>query len=143
MLDIDWTLGGCLISVMVFLVLMNKLLFKPLSHFMETRDKGIRDDLDEAARLRQQAEAALATYESALNTARRDMTEQGVAAQRALEAKQREIIEEARGNAGRMVADAQASITREAQEARSQLADQARALARLVVSKLIGREVVR
>jgi F-type H+-transporting ATPase subunit b len=138
MLDIDWTLGACLISVSVFLWLLNRLLFKPLGHFMETRDNGIRDDLDEAARLRQQAEAALATYESTLSTARRDMVEQAAAAQRTLEAKQREIIEEARGNAGRMVAAAQATITRDVDEARSQLADQARALARLVVSKLIG-----
>ena len=138
MLDIDWTLGACLISVSVFLWLLNRLLFKPLGHFMETRDNGIRDDLDEAARLRQQAEAALATYESTLSTARRDMVEQAAAAQRTLEAKQRGIIEEARGNAGRMVAAAQATITRDVDEARSQLADQARALARLVVSKLIG-----
>ena len=59
MLDINWTLPVALVSVIVFLVLMNKILFKPLIQFMDARDKGIRDDLEEAARLRQQAEGAL------------------------------------------------------------------------------------
>jgi F-type H+-transporting ATPase subunit b len=143
MLDIDWTLPVALVSVIIFLVLMNKLLFKPLIQFMDARDKGIRDDLDEAARLRQQAEAALTSYESAIGAARRDMAEQAAAVQRAMEAKQREQIEQARSEAHTLVAEAQATITRETQGARTRLADAARELARLVVAKLVGREVKR
>jgi F-type H+-transporting ATPase subunit b len=143
MLDIDWTLPVALVSVVIFLVLMNKLLFKPLIQFMDARDKGIRDDLDEAARLRQQAEGALTSYESAIGAARRDMAEQAVAMQRTMEAKQREQTEQARSEAHTLVAEAQATITRETQEARSRLADAARELARLVAAKLMGREVRR
>jgi F-type H+-transporting ATPase subunit b len=143
MLDIDWTLPVALVSVIVFLVLMNKILFKPLLQFMDARDKGIRDDLEEAAGLRQQAEGALTTYESALGAARRDMTEQAAALQRAMDAKQREQIEQARNEANTLVADAQATIARETQEVRTRLAAEARELARLVVAKLMGREVAR
>ena len=143
MLDIDWTLPVALVSVIIFLVLMNKVLFRPLMQFMEAREKGIRDDLDEASRLRQQAESALATYESALGAARREMAEQAGAVQRTMEAKQREQMEAARNEANTMVAGAQATIARETQEARTRLADQARELARLVVAKLMGREVRR
>lgn len=143
MLDIDWTLPVSLVSVVIFLVLMNKLLFKPLIQFMDVRNKGIRDDLEEAARSRQQAEDALAAYESALGTARRDMTEQAAAMQRALDAKQREQSEQARTTANTLVAEAQATIARETEEARLRLATEARELARLVAAKLIGREVGR
>jgi F-type H+-transporting ATPase subunit b len=143
MLDIDWTLPVALVSAIIFLVLMNKVLFRPLMQFMEAREKGIRDDLDEASRLRQQAESALATYESALGAARREMVEQAGAVQRTMEAKQREQMEAARNEANTMVAGAQATIARETQEARTRLADQARELARLVVAKLMGREVRR
>ena len=143
MLDIDWTLPVALVSVIIFLVLMNKILFKPLLQFMDARDKGIRDDLEEAARLRQQAEGALTTYESALGAARRDMAEQAAALQRAMDAKQREQIEQARNEASTLVADAQATIARETQEVRTRLAAEARELARLVVAKLMGREVAR
>jgi F-type H+-transporting ATPase subunit b len=143
MLDIDWTLPVALVSVVIFLFLMNKILFKPLLQLMETRDQGNHSDLEEAARLRQQAEAALTTYESALAAARRDMVEQLAAVQRAVEAKQREQIEQARHEAAALVAEAQATIARETQEARLRLAAQARELARLVVAKLIGREVTR
>jgi F-type H+-transporting ATPase subunit b len=143
MLDVNWTLPVALVSVIIFLVLMNSLLFKPLLQFMEARERGIRDDLDAAMRLRQQAEAALAAYESALGAARRDMAEQAAAAQRSMEAKQREQIEQARNEANTLVAGAQATIAREAQEARTRLADEARGLARLVVTKLMGREVRR
>ena len=143
MLDINWTLPVALVSVIVFLILMNKILFKPLIQFMDARDKGIRDNLEEAARLRQQAESALTTYESAIGTARRDMAEQAAAVQRAMDAKQREQIEQARNEAHTLVAEAQATITRETQEARTRLVDVARELARLVVVKLMGREVRR
>jgi F-type H+-transporting ATPase subunit b len=143
MLDIDWTLPVALVSVVIFLFLMNKILFKPLLQLMETRDKGIRDDLEEATRLRQQAEAALTTYESALVAARREMAEQLAAVQRTVEAQQREQIEQARQTANALVVEAQATIARETQEARIRLASQARELARLVVAKLIGREVTR
>jgi F-type H+-transporting ATPase subunit b len=143
MLDIDWTLPVALVSIVIFLFLLNKILFKPLLQLMETRDKGIRDDLEEATRLRQQAEAALTTYESALAAARREMTEQLAAVQRTVEAQQREQIEQARQKANALVAEAQATIARETQDARIHLASQARELARLVVAKLIGREVTR
>jgi F-type H+-transporting ATPase subunit b len=143
MLDIDWTLPVALVSVVIFLVLMNKILFKPLVQFMDARDKGIHDDLEEAARLRQQAEGALTAYESSLGAARREMTEQAAAVQRAMDAKQREQSERARNEANALVADAQATIAQETQEARTRLAAEARELARLVVAKLMGREVTR
>jgi F-type H+-transporting ATPase subunit b len=143
MLDIDWTLPVALVSVVIFLILMNKILFKPLVQFMDARDKGIRDDLDEAARLRQQAEDALTAYESSMGAARREMTEQAAAVQRAMDAKQREQSEQARHEANALVAEAQATIAQETQEARTRLAAEARELARLVVAKLMGREVTR
>jgi F-type H+-transporting ATPase subunit b len=143
MLDIDWTLGVALISVIVFLTVMNKVLFQPLVRFLEARDRGIADDLAEAARLRQQAEGALTTYEAALATARREMAEQAAAVQRAMEAKQRELSEHARQEAAQLVAEAQATLAQETEQARAQLAQQARELAQLVAAKLIGRAVAR
>jgi F-type H+-transporting ATPase subunit b len=143
MLEVDWTLPVALVSVIIYLLLMNKILFKPLSRFMEARDKGIHDDLAEASRLRQQAETALMTYEGALAAARRELAEQAVGAQRAMEAQQRAIIEQARSEANQMARDAQATIARETETARARLADEARKLARLVVAKLMGREVTR
>ena len=143
MLDVDWTLPVALVSVIIFLILMNSILFKPLMQFMAAREKGILDDLDEASRLRQQAESALTAYESALAAARREMAEQAGAVQRTMEAKQREQIEAARSEASAMVAAAQATIAGETREARTRLADEARELARLVVAKLMGREVTR
>ena len=143
MLDIDWTLPVALVSVIVFLFLMNKVLFKPLVQLMEARDKRIQDDLEQAARLRQQAEGAMTTYETALAAARREMGEQAAAVQRAMESKQREQIDAARRQAHTMVTGAEATVEQETQEARLRLADQARELARLVVAKFISREVGR
>jgi F-type H+-transporting ATPase subunit b len=143
MLEIDWTLPVALISVMVFLFLMKRLLFKPLGDFMAMRDKGIEDDLGEARHLRLEAEAALTTYDATLGEARRHMAEEAVATQRTMEAQQREIIERARSEASQMVSEAQAIVARETEEARVRLADMARNLARLLVAKLLGREAAR
>ena len=139
MLDISWTLPIAFVSVLIFLVLLNRILFKPLVQFMEAREQGIGQDLAESARLRQQAEAALTAYQAALATTRRDEAEQMAAAQRAMEAQQREIIEGARSKAGSMVAEAQAGIARETEEARARIAAEAPELARLLATKLVGR----
>jgi F-type H+-transporting ATPase subunit b len=143
MLEIDWTLPVALISVMVFLFLMKRILFKPLGDFMAARDRGIEDDLAEARRVRLAAEAALTTYDAALGEARRHMAEEAVATQRTMEAQQREIIERTRSEASQMVSEAQATVARETEEARVRLADMARNLARLLVAKLLGREAAR
>src|SRR5918992_2097110 len=128
MLDIDWTLPVALVSIIVFLILMNKLLFKPLTQLMDARNRGIHDDLQEATHLRQQAEGALTTYESALGAARREMMEQAGAVQRAMEARQRGQIDAARREANTMVAGAQATVAEEAREAPRRHADQAQRL---------------
>jgi F-type H+-transporting ATPase subunit b len=143
MLEIDWTLPVALVSVIVFLFLMSKILFKPLSEFMERRDRGVEDDLAEARRLRQQAEAALTTYESSLAEARRQMAEEAITTQRTMEAQQREVVEQARGEASQIVTEAQATIARETEAARVRLVDAARHLAQLLVAKLMGREAAR
>lgn len=139
MLDITWTLPVAFVSVVVFLILMNQIFFKRLGQFMEAREKRIEHDLAEAARLQQQAEGGLTTYQTAMASARRDAADQMAAAQRALEAKQRETVEGARGEATAMVTQVQATIAREAEETRGRLATEARALARLVAAKLVGR----
>jgi F-type H+-transporting ATPase subunit b len=138
-LDITWTLPVAFVSVVVFLILMNQIFFKRLGQFMEAREKRIEHDLAEAARLQQQAEGGLTTYQTAMASARRDAADQMAAAQRALEAKQRETVEGARGEATAMVTQVQATIAREAEETRGRLATEARALARLVAAKLVGR----
>jgi F-type H+-transporting ATPase subunit b len=138
-LDITWTLPVAFVSVVVFLILMNQIFFKRLGQFMEAREKRIEHDLAEAARLQQQAEGGLTTYQTAMASARRDAADRMAAAQRALEAKQRETVEGARGEATAMVTQVQAAIAREAEETRGRLATEARALARLVAAKLVGR----
>ena len=139
MLDVDWSFPIAFLSVLIFLVLMHKIFFKPLSQHMEQRQKRIDDDLAEGARVRQQAEAALRTYQAAIATARREAAEQSAMTQRAMEARQREIVEGARGEASTLVADAQATIAGETEESRARLVAEARELARLVASKLVGR----
>ena len=139
MLDLNWTMPVAFVSVIVFLILMHRILFKPLSQFVGAREKGIEDDLGEATRLRQQAETELTAYEAALAAARREAAEQAAAAQRAMEAKQREIIEGARTQAAAMVTEAQTSIAQQAEESRLRLAAETRELAQRVVAKLIGR----
>jgi len=139
MLDIDWSLPVAFVSVLVFIVLMHTLLFKPLVRFMDARAHGIAQDLAEAARLRQQAESALTTYQAALAAARREMAEQMAMTQRAVEARQRELIERAREEGATLVGEAQATIAREAEEVRARLQTEARQLAQLVVAKLVGR----
>ena len=88
-----------------------------------------------------EADAKLADYEKSLSTARARAADEGRKVR--LEAVAHEI--EVTGKAKAMAVDAmntaQATVKRETESARSELLPQADALARQMVSKLLGREV--
>ena len=130
-----------LINIAILCALLRIFLWKPVLGIIEKRQQVIRDDLDEAARKKQEAEAAKAEYEASLSGARKESA--ALVEQARAEAGERYDAIIARANAEADAIREKAGVDAAAQkeqmlsEARGELAD----LAILAAARLMGGTV--
>lgn len=105
------------VSFGTLLFLLNKYALPPLLAALDAREKTIKDSLEQAARVKSEAEEAMAQYQAKLKAAQQE-------AQALIEAARQRAAEEAEANeqrarqeARRLVADARVEIERERQQA--------------------------
>ncbi|MGO9117612.1 MAG: hypothetical protein ACLQPD_08365 [Desulfomonilaceae bacterium] len=141
MIQINITLIIQIINFLVFMLLLNALLYKPVIAKIRERETRIRKDREKAAELDQQVQEQEKRHQEELAVAR----QQGALEKNALtaEAKKKEaaILDKARLEAARIVEDMKASIRIEAEQVRKALAAEMAPLAQSIFEKLLGRPV--
>ncbi len=141
MININITLVIQIINFLVFMLLLNALLYKPVAAKIRERETRIRNDRDKAADLDRQVQEQEKRHQEELALAR----QQGALEKNTLtaEAKKKEadILEKARLEAARIVEDMKASIRVEAEQVRKALAAEMTPLAQSISEKILGRPV--
>jgi len=123
------------ITFAIFYIVMQKVLIPRVGGILESRHTRIAQDVEEAARLKAQADAAIETYESELAAARAKSNAIGAAARadakakaeaerRAIEASLAEKIKAAEARIGEIKAKAFADVGAVAEEAASAVIEQ-------------------
>jgi len=132
------------VNFAIFVGLLYYFAKKPVKTFLETRSQTVSTQLEEAARLRREAEGMLAKYKAKLqkiDDERREIVE-GYLKQ--AEKERREILENARELAERLKADATVTITYEVKQAQKQLreriVDEAVQIAREIIEKKLDQK---
>jgi F-type H+-transporting ATPase subunit b len=137
----DGSLVFILILFMVFVFVMNRLLFRPIGHVLDERESVIDGDTKEARAALQRHNSKLAEYEEAIRRARVEgyqLVEQKRIL--ALQARQK-TIDAAKQQAARQIEQAKADITQQAADTRRDLGSEARNIAAQVSSAVLGRTV--
>lgn len=129
-------------DVVVFLLLVyptSRLLLRPIVRIIEDREKRSEGALAGAESLSHEAVELQRELEVHLREAH--ASAQGRRAEVLAEAEeaQRESLERARGDAGRIVESVRRSVAEDLSAARTSLADEARTLAREAASRILGR----
>jgi F-type H+-transporting ATPase subunit b len=140
-IQINITLIIQIMNFLVFMLLLNALLYKPVVAKIREREARIRKDREKAAELDQQVQEQEKRHQEQLATAR----QQGAVEKNALtaEAKKKEaaILDKARVEAARIVEDMKASIRVEAEQVRKALDTEMTDLAKSISEKILGRPV--
>jgi F-type H+-transporting ATPase subunit b len=140
-IQINITLIIQIINFLVFMLLLNALLYKPVVAKIRERETRIRKDREKAAELDQQVQEQEKRHQEELAVAR----QQGALEKNALtaEAKKKEaaILDKARLEAARIVEDMKASIRVEAEQVRKALDTEMAPLAQSIFEKILGRPV--
>ncbi len=133
---IQWT------NFLILLVVLNKILIKPLLSHMESRDAQVTGDLETAKRDRSEAAGYISQYEDALAEIQRENTEAFIALQQEMTEATRKRLDEIRERTSREVEETRQSIAAQAKQAASELESGAGRLAGEIATRLAGRSIV-
>ena len=130
-----------LISFGILFWVLYKYAFPPILETLETRERKIRESLDQAEQSRATAELKLKEYETKLQAASKEaealMVEAKNKAQRLLDENQQKL----RADSERIKEEATQDIERERRKALADIKSQTADLAMLVAEKVIGRSL--
>jgi F-type H+-transporting ATPase subunit b len=134
-LSVLWVIALLLICVVV----LNTLIFKPILAMSESRAKAVRDARELAASAAEKAAEASATFDRTLATARAEVYGQMDEARRAALARRSALMADTRQETERVLHDAAARLEAQAAAARTSLERDAAALAGDIVGRVLGR----
>ena len=113
--------GFALINFGIFLAIMSRLAWKPLKKFMADRHDDIAKNLDEAAKLRAEAEATLHKYQEKIGGIDREIDTLLATIRKEAEVDKARIMAAAEADAKRLKEDAERQIAAEIESARREL----------------------
>lgn len=128
-------------NFLILLIILNKILIKPLMSHMESRDAQIAGDFEAAERDRGEAAGYISQYEDALAEIQRENTEALIALQQEMTEATRKRLDEIRERTSREIEETRQSISAQAKQAASELESGAGRLAGEIATRLAGRSI--
>jgi F-type H+-transporting ATPase subunit b len=141
MLDFTITFFITFFNIAILYFILRKLLFKPITKFMQDRSLKIRNEQELASRERSRADELRVMYEGMLRNAEEE-ADQILAEARETGMRQAEtIIERGRAEAEGLIAAAQERIELESRKASASIKAEAVSLAVVAASRILRRQV--
>ena len=137
----DASLVFVLILFVIFVFVMNRILFRPISRILDSRQTLIEGSANEARAAKRRYDAKLADYEATIRQTRAESyrrLEQDRAV--AMEGR-RKVIEEAKQQANEQIGHARLEIGKQAALARTALESEAHQIAERISRTILGRTV--
>jgi F-type H+-transporting ATPase subunit b len=137
----DLTLVVQIVLFLIFMWVMNRLLFRPTLRVLEERDRQIQGARGKAADLETRVEAAIARYNESIREARVAGENERARFVREAMAEEERIANEGRAKAAEAMTRIQESIAQEAVTARAELKSRGREFAALITEQVLGRRI--
>ena len=134
---IFWTL----VTFLLLLLLLSKYAWGPIVAAMNAREEGIKGDLDNARREREEAQKLVEEHRALINLARKERADAVEAGRRDAERRKAEILEEARRQREQLMKQAETQIEAGLRQARAGLKGEAADLAIQAAGKLMGKNL--
>jgi len=141
MIDLNVTLIIQLVVVLILMVILSQMAFKPFLRLMFTRREWLNDMEKKTRELKQCLEEMMERYQEAMAMAQA----QGIAIREEIRKeslqKEMEILQKAREEANSLLQELKAKIAQEMEIAKGQLQEKARELSRIMVERILGRSL--
>jgi F-type H+-transporting ATPase subunit b len=141
LIEVNWTLGVQLISFLLLLIVLYKVMYRPLLGALEGRTAAIQRQLAEAQAARDDAQRERVAMEERIRAAHAEaQTLRERALREAAELRER-LSAEARQEAARLVESAQAQVAQDVRRARAELRAEVGALATQIAERLVRKSL--
>jgi F-type H+-transporting ATPase subunit b len=141
LISLDKSLIVQVVNFVILLVILMKLLYKPLLAKMEERSEAIRKSLEEAQAARAEASRQQAENETRLRAAHAEAASIRAQALKDAADEQRRLVDAARAESQRLVETAKAQLDADVRRAREELRREVGDLATAVAEKLIRKSL--
>jgi len=129
------------INFIVILIVLNKIIYKPLWRVINERNGQIKGDLAASERDRSETLGYINQYEDSLAEIQRENTEAMVALQQLMAESGRKLIDEIHEKTSKQMEEARASISSQATAASDELKGNAEEFASQIANRLAGRQI--
>lgn len=141
LVEISWTLPFQILNTLILFWALKRLLFKPVTEFMEKRQSSIAAAIKDAEHKNTQAEELKAQYASKINEVQNEAREIIKEATKRAEDRSNEIIKEAQTEAVKIKERAEADSLREQKKAINVLKDELATLAVMAAGKIVNKNL--
>ena len=128
-----------IVNFFVLYIVLKKLLFKPVTSFMDARAKKIKDSLSDAAIMKKQAQEMATLYEGLMANADAEAERVVKEGEDRSRAEAKAVLDQAQADAAETRRHGEEAAEREREKARQDLAGDIAALAAEVAGRLVGR----
>ena len=136
-----WTFLAQICNLMIQLFIFKKLLLEPVRKVIAERKAKADSQIEDARKLRAEAEAMKAEYEANMKNARAEANQIVASAQKTAAARSEEMLNEARTQAAALKQKAEADIAQERKKAVNEVKDEIGGMAIEIASKVVEREI--
>lgn len=141
MISLDWTLILQFINFVVLLVVLNKLLYRPLLAVLEQRRETIEGSHNKAKNLQTEIDEKMVRYQAQLSEAKTSANLERANLKQTAVAEESKILGEAQQKAADRLQVIKSQVSAEAAEASKTLQAEAKGLAGQIATKVLGREL--
>jgi len=140
-ISVNWTLGLQFVNFIILLIILNKLLYRPLMNIIAERREAIEGSHGRAKSLEADIEDKMQRYQQQLSEAKFAANEERNSLKKAASAEEAKILSEAQGKATARLQTIKAQVGKEAAAASKTLKSDAESLAGQIATKILGREL--
>ena len=141
MIDLNFTVIFQLAIVLILMVALSNILFKPFLGVLQGRRDWVERAESKARELQQRMEELMEKYRDTMSTAQTQGANIRESVRKESLAKEMEILQKAMEEANRFLGEIKAKIQEESQIARASLRLQAQNLSREITQKILGRAI--
>jgi F-type H+-transporting ATPase subunit b len=140
-ISVDWTLGLQFVNFIILLIVLNKLLYKPLTKIMAERREKIEGSHARAKNLQADIDEKMERYQQQLNEAKALANAERAKLKKAASEEEATMLAEAHEKATKRLQAIKDQVAAEAAEASKTLRKEAKSLAGQIATKILGRKL--
>ena len=141
MISVDWTLGLQFLNFIILLIILNKLLYRPLKKIIGERHETITGSHARAKDLEADIDEKMQRYQQQLSDAKAAANEERNKLKKIASDEEATILAEAHGKATIRLQAIKTQVANEAGDASKTLKSEAKSLAGQITTKILGREL--